>query len=192
MNHAGIDLADAQVLYQLDRSHLLPGFVKFADESDLVTDEGPFAGMDRKYPMHSRAAVWFSGFKYAQDVKSGHPRRMHVEKDLQKAAAVLGEPKDGQMLQKLLNAPTVTVDDYLQKLADDQFAYVSERAGEKVRRAPMRDRDEIVKAATWFLENKSQIPSAEERQHGTVFGAAHQPARRSRRADRPAGQRRSL
>lgn len=147
------DLSGAE-RHRLTRLYPPPVFVKQADHAQICGDSESLPGhvyadpATRSFPCHTKAATWMSALFFADKREELPDERADlVQKRLLKAASYWKMQTEVESLwAKMAEDAQVTE----ARLPDEVFALVWESPQGKERHFPLRNRQEVEKAAAWF------------------------------------------
>ena len=143
------------LLYHLVVAYGVPDYVKRASQDDLFgRDDLEYRAFalpeQRDLPIHTKAATWLSAARLADGAASG-VKLARASAAVDAAARIWGIAAD----VKTIAIKAASIQDANNQDDDPaDFAIVDER-GEP--RLPVRDRDEAVKAAGWFVRYRDQF-----------------------------------
>jgi|GEM_PF-2169962 len=151
-----------------------PEYVKQASHEQRCGSEAlpPHCYADQRrrlYPCHTAAATWLSSAFFLDSLAEGNEKRASISrKEQETIARRLAEATRyfgiAQDLVKLANTVEAASVDDEARLPDEAFAYVQTINGKKERHLPLRNANEIQKAAEWFGKYRRHF-SYEDRQH---------------------------
>ena len=146
--------------HRLEETHQAPGFVK---EASLPTKEELgslptqcFADPERKFPIHTKVATWFSCADFWEDALFDESARPETGEQLLKAADYW---EIGDSVRDLLKRVAESgLEKSAEDLPDDCFALVVSKDGSKLRKYPITDSELVEKSAQDLYDERTLLP----------------------------------
>lgn len=142
-----------------------PAYVKSAAEADVLgggdCEEAAFADPERRYPIHTKAATWFSAAAFVDDEPAPSSATAVVRRNIDAAAARFRIGADVEAIRR-----KAAGEEDLGGLPDSDFAIIVRNAGGGVssREGPMRDAGEVKVAADLLVQWAGMTPYLRRRE----------------------------
>lgn len=153
------------ILHEIIRSYDLGDFEKVASspEARVSEDASSFQFADqvnRLFPVHNSNALLASAVYYYGHTKKAceESQQRYIESFLKQAAGYYGLVPELNLIESKTAQKEARID------SDQDYAFVWEEKGEKVRRYPIRNVGELKEAARYLRDNRDDFTYAEARQ----------------------------
>ena len=152
-----------QILHRINKIYPLPDFVKKAADGSSADVQSlsleNFADpVNRRFPCHTKAATWLAQAYFLESADDYNQRsRNFIQNKIDKAAKFFSiEDRVTSVRRQFEKHSNFDFND----LSDDQFAFVGDVDGKRVRKMPIHNPECVKRAGVYLYENRMAYPFA--------------------------------